>query len=431
MSQKANRTRRVKNYFPKTSLGIGVVVVAFLLSVQIALPATHYVEQRSDFISGHGTPADPFGDLQQAIEQAKDGDIIKLAPGEYCSTPAPFIEELCGNCTEHKAEVQATRGFLIEGKTLHIQGAGTEKTTLCTDAGYGVLFLNSRGSILEDVTITGGVRDFDGNATDAGLVVKFSSVTIRNCHIRDKTYYNDSVIVGIGGIMGRENSELLIQECRITNNSWDGIALYRGATAVIEDCVIDSGRGVGIGVTWDASATCLRNRVSNYWKGIGSFGTSTVVARNNAVFDNLGWGIIATGESHLIAENNVVTRNGNCGMAIWSAKCRGRIVNNIITNNGHRKEWVCPCVGLWSLGKTIYWTIDYNDVWANFLDDFKGPIPVMQMKGTLSANPQFIDSLNFHLAPSSPCIDAGDSQLTDPDGTPSDLGIHGGPAARR
>ncbi len=402
-----------------------------LLVAQVALPATKYVSPRSDSLPGSGTSANPFGDLQQAIEQAKDGDVLKLAPGEYLSTPAPFIEELCGNCAEHKTDVQATRGFIIEGKTLHIQGAGADTTTLCTDAGYGVLFLNSRGSTLEDVMITGGVRDFDGNATDAGIVVKFSSVTIRHCHIRDNTDYNDSVIVGIGGVMGRENSELLIQECRITNNSWDGVALYRGATAVIEDCVIDSGRGVGIGVTWDASATCLRNRVSNYWKGIGSFGTSTVVARNNAVFDNLGWGIIATGESHLIAENNVVTRNGNCGMAIWSAKCRGRIVNNIITKNGHRKEWVCPCVGLWSVGKTTHWTIDYNDVWANFLDDFKGPIPVMQMNGTLSANPQFIDSPNFHLAPSSPCIDAGDSKLTDPDGTPSDLGIHGGPAARR
>jgi hypothetical protein len=230
--------------------------------------------------------------------------------------------------------------------------------------------------------------------------------------------------------MGRENSELLIQNCHIANNSWDGIALYRGATATIEDCVIDSGRGAGIGVTWDASATCLRNRVSKYWKGIGSFGTSTVVARNNAVFDNLGWGIIATGESHLIAENNVVTRNGNCGMAIWSSTCRGRIVNNIVTHNGHRREWVCPCVGLWTIHRTTFWTIDYNDVWGNFLDDFKGPIPVMQMSGNVSTNPQFMDSLDFHLAPSSRCIDAGDPELTDPDGSPSDLGIYGGPAAR-
>ncbi|MBU1936471.1 right-handed parallel beta-helix repeat-containing protein [bacterium] len=430
MNEAAIAINRKQTRLSKITIQLIVLLLTLLLSTQMAVPSIKYVAQRSDSLPGSGTSENPFGDLQKAIEQAKDGDVLKLAPGEYLSTPALFHEVLCGNCAEHKTDVQATRGFFIEDKALHIQGAGSDETILITDAGYGVLFLNSRGSTIEDVMVTGGMRDMDGNATDAGIVAKFSTVTIRCCQIRDNTDYNDSVIVGIGGVMGRENSELLIQECRMINNSWDGVALYRGASAVIEDCVIDSGRGAGIGVTWDASATCLRNRVSNYWKGIGSFGTSTVVARNNAVFDNLGWGIIATGASHLIAENNVVTRNGNCGMAIWSAECRGRIVNNIITNNGHRKEWVCPCVGLWSVGKTTYWTIDYNDVWANFLDDFKGPIPVMQMNKNLSANPQFVDSLNFHLAPSSPCIDAGDSQLTDPDGTPSDLGIHGGPAAR-
>jgi hypothetical protein len=326
--------------------------------------------------------------------------------------------------------VNATRGFLIEGKALSIKGAGSEKTILVTNAGYGLLFQNSRGSVIKDVAITGGVRDADGKATDAGIVAKFSTITIHDCHIRDNTNFIDSVIVGIGGVMGRENSELWIQDCRITNNSWDGVALYRGATAVITDCAIDSGRGAGIGVTWDASALCLRNRISHYWKGLGSFGTSTVVARSNAVFDNLGWGIIATGESHLIAENNVIARNGNCGMAVWSEESSGRIVNNIITKNGWRKEWVCPCVGLWSEGNTKGWVIRFNDVWGNAAGNFQVPSQLEQMLGRFSADPLFTDSLDFHLAPSSLCIDNGDSVLTDPDGSRSDMGIYGGPNAR-
>jgi parallel beta-helix repeat protein len=405
-------------------------LVALLTIAQSALSATLYVAPRSDILLGKGTVAEPFGNLQYAIDRASDGDALQIAAGQYVAAPAPFLEDLCGNCLEHRTSVQATRGFLIEGKALRIQGTGAEKTVLVTGAGYGVLFLNSRGSVIEDVAITGGVRDADGRATDAAIVAKFSTVAIHHCHIRDNTNFIDSVIVGIGGIMGRENSELWIQDCRITNNSWDGVALYRGATAAISDCVIDSGRGAGIGVTWDASAICLRNRISHYWKGLGSFGTSTVVARNNAVFDNLGWGIIATGKSHLVAENNVVTRNGNCGMAIWSEESGGRILNNIVTKNGHRKEWVCPCVGLWSAGSTDGWTIGFNDIWGNVAGDFQGPVPE-QMHGRLSAEPQFADSLDFHLMPSSPCIDAGDSVLTDSDGSRSDMGIFGGPQARR
>ena len=106
-----------------------------------------------------------------------------------------------------------------------------------------------------------------------------------------------------------------ISECNIIGNTWDGVALYRGAIATVSDCHIKDGRGVGIGVTWDASCNAFRNEVTGYWKGIGSFGTSNVTARNNLVHRNLGWGIIATGESNMEATNNVVYHNGNCGIA--------------------------------------------------------------------------------------------------------------------
>jgi parallel beta-helix repeat protein len=219
---------------------------------------------------GMGSSYDPYGELQYAIDQASDGDTLLLRPGMYSARPQAFDEELCGNCQQHRTKVSASRGFLIKDKALHITSEEADKTTLITSAGYGVLFLNSRGSGIEKVTITRGKRDFDGNATDAGIVVKSSSVTIRGVIIRDNTDRPDSLIVGIGGIVGREDSELHIIGNQITNNSWDGIALYRGATATIEDNVIRDGRGAGIGITWDATAIVLRNTVTGYWKGIGA-----------------------------------------------------------------------------------------------------------------------------------------------------------------
>jgi hypothetical protein len=276
--------------------------------------------------------------------------------------------------------------------------------------------------------ITGGVRDLDGNATDAAIVVRTSLVYIDRCSLSDNDHRQDSVVVGIGGIFGREGAEIYITNSDIINNGWDGLALYRGAAAVITDCIVKEGRGAGIGVTWDAHCVAKRNRISEYWKGIGAFGTTTVIAHNNLVYDNLGWGIIGTGRSYLDATNNVVYHNGNCGLAPWSQECRGRFINNIVTENGWREEWVCPCVGVWNYGNLDNWQFYNNLIWNNKEGNFRDMPDITGQNGNLSADPIFVGDGDFHLLPGSPAIDAGYSEITDHDGTRSDLGIYGGTA---
>jgi len=391
---------------------------------------TWYVDDVGDEVVGLGTKDEPFRDLQIALDYVFDADRILIMPGTYEAHPDSFPEDLCGNCQTHRTYVKATRGFLIKDKALEIVGSGTERTTLITKAGYGILFDHSRGSVITELTITGGIRDPDRNATDAAVVAKFSSVTVKNVKISGNKHQLDSVVVGIGGIFGRENSELFILHNVIENNGWDGVALYRGANAYITDNLICDGRGAGIGITWDATAIAYRNRISGYWKGIGTFGDSRAVVRNNAVYDNLGWGIIATGNSYMEASNNVVTRNGNCGMAPWSETAHGVFINNIVTENGWRKEWVCPCVGIWTYSKPENFVISHNDVWGNKEGNYKDMDDLTGKDGNISADPLFKDKMDFHLLSNSPCIDSGDSVFTDPDGGPSDMGIYGGPGAR-
>jgi hypothetical protein len=388
-----------------------------------------YVDDLGDGKIGTGRLGDPFRDLQTAIDLVKDGDQIMILPGEYHASPAEYIEELCGNCEKHKTKVNATRGFLIQEKAIHLIGSGPEETVLITDAGYGILFENSRGSSITGVKITGGKRDPDGNATDAAVVAKFSRVTVKGNHITDNSHRIDTVVVGIGGVFGRENSELFILNNRIEGNGWDGIALYRGSTAFIADNLISEGRGAGVGITWNASAMVLRNRISGYWKGIGTFGNSKAVVRNNAVFDNLGWGIIATGTSFLEASNNVIVRNGNCGFAIWSNEAKGECTNNIIVKNGWRDEWVCPQVGIWNYGDVKNFSIAYNDVWGNEKGNYKDLPDLSGEEGNISVDPGFVSETDFHLLPGSPLKDKGNPLFTDPDGTPSDIGMYGGPNA--
>jgi hypothetical protein len=369
-------------------------------------------------------------DLQTAINAATSGDTLILAPGTYEATPVAFIDSLCGNCENHRTPHHASYGFLIQGKSLWIIGSGTEETILVTKAGYGVFFDNCPDAGIMNLAITGGIRDTSGMATDAGIVARNSRLTVKDCWIRDNTEYPDSIIVGIGGVMGREGADLYILNNRITNNTWDGVALYRGAAATIADNIIHQGRGAGVGITWDATATVLRNQVSQFWKGIGSFGATRVVCRNNVVYHCLGWGIIATGTSYMDCSNNLIFRNGNCGFGLWGKETHGRMTNNVIVLNGWRKEWVCPQVGVWNYGHPYLFPMSYNLVWENEAGDWRDMPDYTDEFGNISADPVW-DTLTFFPQPGSPLIDAGNPELTDPDGSPSDIGIYGGPQASR
>jgi len=384
-------------------------------------------------------------DLQQAIDQSDDGDTLILEAADFEAHRQPFDDPLCGNCLNPMTAVSASYGIIIKDKSLTLIGADRQKSRIITNAGYGLYFENSPGSEVHNITITGGHRDDDGNATDAAVVVRTSRVVIADCDIRDNTDRSDdsTVVVGIGGIFGREGAEIIIRGCRILNNGWDGIALYRGASAIVTDCFIKDGRGAGIGVTWDATCVAFRNEITGFWKGIGSFGTSSVIARNNLVYDCLGWGLIATGQSMMEATNNVIHHNGNCGFAPWSSDARGRFINNIVTENGWRDQWVCPCVGVWNYGDWGEWVFRNNIVWNNRDGEYEDIWDQTGLNGNLSVDPRFIsiredttDSLStpqfyrYFLTDDSPARHAGDSTIFNHDGKISDIGLTGGPSAK-
>ncbi len=407
----------------------GLILAIF--AVMLTYASTLYVGDDSAHRRNDGYKNGYYSDIQIAIDKAVDGDTIRIAPGVFHSKTYAFPESLCGNCEDHLAEVNATRGFLIKDKGLTIIGTGKDSTTLVTNAGYGVLFLDSERSTIMHLKITGGKRDLNEMATDAGIVARNSSVTITECAIEDNTDRPEDIVVGIGGIFGREGSELFILGNRIFNNGWDGIALYRGATAYIADNSINGGRGAGIGITWDATAQVYRNTIENYWKGIGAFGDSRAIVSNNIVQDNLGWGIIITGTAYMDATNNIVTNNGNCGLAIWSNDCEGRFANNIVFKNGWREQWVCPPVGLWNNGDYSNIIISHNDIFDNTGGEIKGLPEIFGSDGNISVDPLFSGDAGYILMPESPCVNSGDPKITDNDGSRSDMGTGGGPRAKK
>ena len=216
--------------------------------------------------------------------------------------------------------------------------------------------------MIRNVSITGGERDVDGNATDAAIVVKNSTVTIENNVIHDNIGDSATVVervVGVMGICGRENSDISIYSNRIVRNSWDGIALYRDAKATMMYNVIDGvdkaggkraggGRGVAIGVTWNAQATIENNLIRRYWKGIGLFVDAHGTVKHNIVEDMLTWGIALwdadKGKPVGEIDHNIIYNTGACGVSITSSTKRnpGHFVDNYVVKTAWDERYDSP-----------------------------------------------------------------------------------------
>jgi hypothetical protein len=314
------------------------------------------------------SPGDPLaGALRRA--GAHPGTVIELAPGDHVLSPTPYTDPTCGNCEDPAEPVPATLGARVSGEGVVIRGPGSVgapdssrgEARIVTRAGYGLLFEDCRDCRIEGVTVTGGGRDTCGRATDAAIVVRRSTLAIERCRIAENIGDSATVaktIVGVMGICGREGSDFVVRDCEIRRNSWDGIALYRDARARISECVIDGvdrgargpasgGRGVAIGMTWNARGEVLGNLVRRYWKGIGIFVDAEATVRENIVEDVLTWGITLwdaeKGRPFGDIQWNAVHGTGACGISVTRGLAGGRagsiVAHNAIVKTGQNPKY--------------------------------------------------------------------------------------------
>jgi hypothetical protein len=216
----------------------------------------------------------------------------------------------------------------------------------------------------------------------------------------------------------------------------NGGVFLMGSSAIIEDNIFDK-RSPGIEATWyswalirnnyfsesdiagDFSSFKILNNIfdtkASIWAVDIDYGDSVVI-KNNVIFNfkrgflfvfNLGPSI---GPPDTVMNNVVVGEINpeNYGMIVPSgASC----TNNIVTGF----EW-----GLLAPADAI---VNYNDAWGN-----KVNYTVEPDTGNISADPMFVNpDSDFHLQKYSPCIDAGDPNIKDPDSSRSDIGAYGGP----
>jgi hypothetical protein len=167
--------------------------------------------------------------------------------------------------------------------------------------------------------------------------------------------------------------------------------------------------------------------------------TLETVISKNVIIGYIGGGFLEGGPQHtinnnlLIAPMNVIdlfnigadsglsiTNNTLIGGGIWIQGGPGpHIRNNIIVfaNTG---------IEIWS----GYASIAYNNIWE-CATSYNGIPDQTGVRGNISANPLFVHDIDYHLLPSSPCIDAGDpnseySDEPEPNGWRINMGAYGG-----
>lgn len=154
-------------------------------------------------------------------------------------------------------------------------------------------------------------------------------------------------------------------------NSYNGILLESSCSPTIRNCIIKNMAYTGI-IGGPVNAKLINNTIFNCQYGMSIGGISTV-------------------------RNNIVVQGSQIGLWNSSAVYQYRAIG------------------------------DYNDIW-DWGESFYGNnwIPGDH---DIHLNPLFEDTINFRLSSVSPCVNTGDPNIFDLDGSQSDMGAWGGPYA--
>ncbi len=123
-----------------------------------------------------------------------------------------------------------------------------------------------------------------------------------------------------------------------------------------------------------------------------------------------GCGIYTPTDGTGIICNCITINNGSFGI---DAACSATSVINCISRNNANVSY---------RGGGGYWCSGMNIMYSNGSVSY-----TLNNQGVFDADPLFVSSTNYHISTGSPCYNAGQPSLFDPDGSVSDIGYFGGP----
>jgi nitrous oxidase accessory protein NosD len=366
------------------------LMLAVVLRYGITLADTHYVSKTGSDVYPYTSWATAADSIQKGIDAASSGDTVRVAAGTY-------------------------REIVMMIPGIVLLGAGMDSSIIYPykNSGRDIVY-GQDSSVIEGFHIKGweplGGDFCDGiyNSVDSKLK-KIKNNKISQCDVGVylgivSTEVSNNIIEDNGtGILSFISDNTLIINNTLINNHY-GFRLDFTSAKIIENLIIAGPGGIyGIDGDFSDSVFVENNLVAGYngtvalWTW-GDGQSKTAPIRNNTLMSNgLYWVIYVGGLSNEI-KNNIIS-GGAYG--VEAVKINGYECNP---------------------------QVSYNDLWNNEQNYYvlDGASIDTSLGGNIYSDPMFVGGDDYHLQYGSPCIDAGDPNIKDPDSSRSDIGCFGG-----
>jgi hypothetical protein len=383
------------NYFTIYKIGGGLMkkvlfflILIVVLQTSLGWANTHYVSKTGldEYpYTSWGTAADS---IQKGINAASYGDTVRVGAGiyqEYGIIMTPGITMIGAGIDS----CVIGRGWKGEedhkGATSVIEGADS--------------------SSIEGFQIDGWSRSLVGIIDHYGIPMKF---------IRGNKFTKCDLAIVIRKCPEVVNN--LIDSCD------DGIEASTEAPSLIQNNTITHcGEGIS-GAFSPHYPMIVKNIIHSVHRAISIDLNDSLLMSNNLIYDVTDLNSVGVGRPNFtkrqLIENNTIS--GNKSHEVLNDYADSDIRNNVLFGGA---------TGILAYGSGIVLTVSYNDLWDNIQNyiAYGGASIDTSLGGNIYFDPMFVDGSDYHLQYGSPCIDAGDPNIKDPDSSRSDIGCYGGP----
>jgi len=349
-------------------------------------------------------PADRLT-IQAAIDAARDGDTVLVAPGTYMEM------------------------INFRGKVITVVSSGGADNTIIdgNNTGTVVTFTSGemRSTVLDGFTIRNGnaVGGVASNGYGGGIYISYASPTIINNRISANTAsWGAGIYEGFGSPLIQGN----IITNNISNSYGGGISIGGAAAAEIVGNIISNNSsedGGGISM-WDAGVPIIKdntirdNVASGSGGGISMVNWSDATIIQNVFINNVAntgsaihWLAPSGSRGPFLANNTIVDASSSQGSVIYADGYDANtiLVNNIIAATGNKTAVYCG-----NLNDINPPKFSNNVVYSRSGDAYGGYCADQNgINGNITSDPQ-LNSASFGycgLRAGSPAIDAGDNNV--------------------